>query len=194
VYCCAWRHWGYVVLPYCCATQYLSRNLATRGAKRGEGRGGKTRQRSATCYAIAFLEVSEFYHFPHGAITPQYNIKGITAGCIFPDYKGNENVTESNIICCCISVGSRDSSVSTATRLRSERPRNRGSTPGMATRFLTFCNIQTGSGTHPAFYKTGTRGKAAKAWSWPSPPPNAEVMEGGAISPLPHSLHGIVLN
>jgi hypothetical protein len=48
MYCCAWRHWGYVVLPYCCAIHWLPRNLATRGAKRGEGRGGKTQQRSAT--------------------------------------------------------------------------------------------------------------------------------------------------
>jgi hypothetical protein len=34
--------------PSCCAIQWLPRNLATRGAKRGEGRGGKTRQHSVT--------------------------------------------------------------------------------------------------------------------------------------------------
>jgi hypothetical protein len=48
MYCCTWRHWGHVVPPYCCATQQLPRNPATRGAKRGVGRGGKVRQRSAT--------------------------------------------------------------------------------------------------------------------------------------------------
>jgi hypothetical protein len=44
-----------VVLPYCCATQYLSRNLATRGPTRNEGRGGKTRQCSATVVQLCSL-------------------------------------------------------------------------------------------------------------------------------------------
>jgi hypothetical protein len=69
-YCCVATNWGYVVLSYCWATQYLSRNLATRGARGREGR----QDAAALCYccAIAFLEVSEFYHLPHGVITPQY--------------------------------------------------------------------------------------------------------------------------
>jgi hypothetical protein len=47
VYCCAWRHWGYMVLPYCYATKYLSSNLATRRAMRSEGKGGEVRRGSA---------------------------------------------------------------------------------------------------------------------------------------------------
>jgi hypothetical protein len=46
-YCCVTTNWGYVILPYCCATQYLSRNLATRGAMRSEGKGGEARRGSA---------------------------------------------------------------------------------------------------------------------------------------------------
>jgi hypothetical protein len=43
-YCCMGTDWGHVVLPYCCATQYSSCNLATRGAMRREGKGGKARR------------------------------------------------------------------------------------------------------------------------------------------------------
>jgi hypothetical protein len=61
VYCCARRHWGHVVPPYCCATQQLPRNPATRRAKRGEGRGGQEWQRSATVVqscSVRFLNFS----------------------------------------------------------------------------------------------------------------------------------------
>jgi hypothetical protein len=60
VYCCAWRHWGHVVPHYCCATQQLPRNPATREANRGEGRGGKTRQRCAIVQScsLTFLNFS----------------------------------------------------------------------------------------------------------------------------------------
>jgi hypothetical protein len=70
VYCCAWRHWSHVGLPYCCETQQLPCKVATRGVKR-EG-GGQDAAALHYCCAIAFLEVSEFYQLPHGAITSQY--------------------------------------------------------------------------------------------------------------------------
>jgi hypothetical protein len=63
VYCCTCCHWGHVGPPYCCATQQLSRNPATCGVKRGEGRGGKMRQHSVTVaksYSLRFLNFSSF--------------------------------------------------------------------------------------------------------------------------------------
>jgi hypothetical protein len=46
---------------YCCATEQLPRNPATRGAKTGEGRGGQARQCSATVaqsLSLRFLNFS----------------------------------------------------------------------------------------------------------------------------------------
>jgi hypothetical protein len=45
----------------------LPPNLGTR-----EGMGSQDAAALRYCCAIAFLEVSEFYQLPHGAITPQY--------------------------------------------------------------------------------------------------------------------------
>jgi hypothetical protein len=47
VYCCAWCRGDHVTRPYCCAIQCLSRNLATHGAERTEGKGGEARRGSA---------------------------------------------------------------------------------------------------------------------------------------------------
>jgi hypothetical protein len=49
-----------VVPPYCCTIQQLTCNPAKRGAKRGEGRGGKTRQRSATVAQSSSLRFLNF--------------------------------------------------------------------------------------------------------------------------------------
>jgi hypothetical protein len=67
-----------------------------------------------------------------------------------------------------------------------------GSIPGRARDFSLLHNIQTGSGAHPASYTIGTGG------SFPggmrpgretdhSPSSSAEVRNGGAIPPLPHT-------
>jgi hypothetical protein len=44
--------------------------MVQREERRREGRQGAAVLRY--CCAIEFLEVSEFYQLPHGAITPQY--------------------------------------------------------------------------------------------------------------------------
>jgi hypothetical protein len=68
-------------------------------------------------------------------------------------------------------IGSRGSSVSIVTRLRN------GPIPGRGNgEILSPCHrFQTDSGAHPASYQMGTRGKAARAWSWPLTPCRAEV-------------------
>jgi hypothetical protein len=80
VYCCAWCHGGHVALSYCCAIQWLSHNPATRcGAKRGEGRGGKTRQRStivAQSHSSRFLNLnsSRTGRLRHSRLNPHAEI------------------------------------------------------------------------------------------------------------------------
>jgi hypothetical protein len=57
--------------------------------------------------------------------------------------------------------------------------------------FSLLHSFQTDRGAHLASYQMGaggnfSEGKTAGAWSWPSPPSNAEVKKGRAIPPLPH--------
>jgi hypothetical protein len=60
--------------------------------------------------------------------------------------------------------------------------------------------VQTGSGTHQAFYPMDTEGLPPPEVKLPrreadrSPSSNAEVKDGGDIPPLPVRLHGMVLN
>jgi hypothetical protein len=63
VHCCAWRHR---------APSRLRDQVITAQPSNAERRVGKQdAQRSATV-AVTFLEVSEFHHIPHWAITPHY--------------------------------------------------------------------------------------------------------------------------
>jgi hypothetical protein len=89
-------------------------------------------------------------------------------------------------------IGSRDSSVSTATRLRVGRPRNRGSIPGRDKRFSLLYNIKTGFGVHPTSCAMGTGADSAGVKrpgceADHSPPPRAEFKNSGAITPIPHT-------
>jgi hypothetical protein len=68
VYCCAWRHWGHVVLPT--VARPSSYRVTQQHGERREGRQDAAALRY--CCAIAFLYVSEFQQLPHGAITPHY--------------------------------------------------------------------------------------------------------------------------
>jgi hypothetical protein len=61
----------------------LLHNLATRGTKGGEAA-------LRYCCTIAFFEVSEFYHLPHGAITPQY------VAVLSPECKKNHDIKIAN--------------------------------------------------------------------------------------------------
>jgi hypothetical protein len=61
---------------------------------RREARGREGRQDTAAlhyCYAIAFLEVSEFQQLLHGAITPQYANSAVTEDYRFSRIKKTEN-------------------------------------------------------------------------------------------------------
>jgi hypothetical protein len=89
------------------------------------------------------------------------------------------------------SFGARDSSVGIAT----------GWTTGVrfpagARDFNLLCNVQTGSGAHPASYpgalSPGVERPGRQADH--SPPSSAEVENGGAVPLLSLRLHGAVLN
>jgi hypothetical protein len=58
--------------------------------------------------------------------------------------------------------------------------------------FSLLHSVQTGSGTYPASYLMGMGGcfpvgKATRGREADHPPPNAEVKNGTAIPPLPHT-------
>jgi hypothetical protein len=56
-------------------------------------------------------------------------------------------------------------------------------------------SVQTVSGAHPSSYPMGTgRVMRARCEAHHSPPSSVEVKNGGAIPPLPVSIHGMVLN
>jgi hypothetical protein len=65
--------------------------------------------------------------------------------------------------------------------------------PGRGKRFSLLYSVQNSSGVHPASYLNGTAGFSSvvkwvgRAADHP-PPSNAEVKNGGAIPPLPHTL------
>jgi hypothetical protein len=76
---------------------------------------------------------------------------------------------------------------------------NRGSIPSRDKGFSLLHNVQTGSGTHPAYYtmnnmslslRVNRHGREADD----SLPTYAEVKNGGALPSPPICLHGIVLN
>jgi hypothetical protein len=71
--------------------------------------------------------------------------------------------------------------------------------PTGARDFSLLRNVHTGSGAHPASYPMGSVGcfpgvKRQGREADFSPPSTVEVMNGGAIPPLPIRLHGVVLN
>jgi hypothetical protein len=76
---------------------------------------------------------------------------------------------------------------------------DRGSITRRGKRFSLLHSVQTGSEAYPASYPVGTEGSSPGVkrpgreidHSFPS---SAEVINGGAIPPLPVRLHGIVLN
>jgi hypothetical protein len=61
----------------------------------------------------------------------------------------------------------RDSSVGIALGYGLEERGSRVRFPAGAGNFSLHHRVQTGSGTHPASYPTGTRGTFPGAWSWP---------------------------
>jgi hypothetical protein len=70
---------------------------------------------------------------------------------------------------------------------------NGGSVPGRGKRFSVFIIVQTGSVAHPSNPIQCIQGALAPGIKGPmrefdySPPSSAEVNNGGAISPLPHT-------
>jgi hypothetical protein len=89
---------------------------------------------------------------------------------------------------CTTDVESRDSSVGTVTRLRAGRSTIRGSIPSRAGDLSLLHNIQTRSGAHPVSYIM--RFSLVNQYdreSDLSSPSSAEVKNGGALPPLPHT-------
>lgn len=69
--------------------------------------------------------------------------------------------------------GSRDTALSTMTRLHDARPKNPGSTPGRDKKLISQSSRTYVS--HPDFYSTGTRCSSPGRETVHSPPPSDQV-------------------
>jgi hypothetical protein len=133
------------------------------------------------CLVLYFMFVSFTHaHFVIGPLAVELACK----------YIGNEL----NYYCIIIIIINRDSSVDIATGYILG---GRGSISGKGRDFSLFRSVQTRSGAHPTSCPRSTGeyfpgGKAAGAWRWPLTFISAEVKNGGALPPLPHtsSWHG----